>query len=329
MASSRILADPVRSHFLTQRFFHSQPRLFAVPRLRIPARRARVSVYESKTVLISTLPITSQSNAVARLSRSPRFNFPPPFQPPFQSRLLHNGQSPSFWDRWPSFLPLSVVVVCGSCFIYAQWAQDQSEHHDNDTHVENIRRNFGSSLTNYREGRWWTLLTPSIMHISGMHLLVNMFVLLNFGRTVGRLLGPGAFVITWVGAGVFSSATSLIYEKIREKTAAEASSSGSFDRDSTDGHQSKPGIGIGASGSIVGMLALVTCMVPRIPMYLMMIPIPIPAWRLLAGGAAFSLAALQFEWLPGYGHAANLGGALFGVLYGLLLRGRGLSLLFR
>lgn len=319
MASFQILTYPVRPHFMTRKFHRPYACPFSIRLLHTPVRPFAIGAIESKTVPISRLRITSQSYATARPSRGPRPNVPPPFRPPVQSRPSLTGQSSSFWDRRPSFLVWSVVVVCGSCYVYARWAEIQSKLYGNDEHVEIIIRNFMSSLTNYREGRWWTLLTSTIMHISFTHLLMNMCFLVGF-RTSFILLGPRAFVITWLGAGVFSSAASLIHETIKEKTAAKTIFSGSFDRDNTDGHQTVGSLG--ASGSLVGLFALLTCMMPWQPTYLMMIPIPIPAWQLLSGGAAFSLAALQFGWLPRIGHDAHLGGAVFGVLYYVLLRGK-------
>lgn len=322
MASFRMLTHSTCSHLLPRHSFRTQIRDFAIAHSCTPAIRAPISVTARKTVPAIAHQINLLGNSTARPSRSLYFNVSSSFQFPFQCRrLLHNGQRPSFFDRRPSFLPWTIIVVCGSCFVYSIWARAQLENHGNVAPLKSIRRNFISSLTNYREGRWWTLLTPTVMHLMPLHLLINMYCFLGFGTSVVQLLGARPLLVTWVGAGVFSSVASLIHEKWKETKAAKKKSDGFSRKDESESDKSRGGLG--ASGSILGMFALLTCMVPNMPMQIMMIPVSIPAWRLLAGGAVFSLAALQFGWLPGFGHDAHLGGMLFGVLYFVFLRTRG------
>lgn len=319
MASSRILMDPVRFHLSNRHFFRPQSRLFAFPRLCIPTRRAAISVTAMENLPTSTRQIPPLGHS----SHSPRLIISPSVQSAFKSRLLHSGQTPSFWQQHPSILPWTVVVVCGVCFAYASWAQVQQINHGNGAHVEIIQRNFTSSLTNYHEGRWWTLLTPTIMHIQPFHIIANMLCLVSLGPSVVQLFGARAFMITWVGAGVFSSAANLIPATMKErKTAGHQKWGGSPGNNGTDSRKSSGG-GVGASGSMFGLFALLTCYAPRMEMQIMPIPIPIPAWGLLLGSVGLSLAALEFGWLPSLGHEAHLGGMAFGVLYYALLRGRG------
>lgn len=315
MTSSRILTHSISSHLLPRRSFRT------TFRLRAPTTRAATSVIARKTVLASTLHINPLGYPAAEPSRSIHPNFSPFSKPPFQCRRqFHNSQPLSFFDKPPSLLPWTIIAVCSSCFAYAKWAQIQLSQHGNDAPTKIIRRNFFDSLTNLREGRWWTLLTSSIMHTEAGHLLLNMFCLLVFGTDAVSSLGAGALVVTWVGAGVFGSAASLIHEKIREKKTAKSKANGVLSGDETKSHES---IGsLGASGSIYGIFALLTCLLPRLPKVLVWAPVKFPAWWLLAGNAGFSVAAMHFGWLQGDGHDAHLGGMLFGVLYSVFLRSR-------
>lgn len=326
MPSSRILTDSVHSCFLTRHFFRPQSRLLAIPRLCIPAKRAATSVTAPKTTQRTPL-----GSPAATLSLSPQFNVTPCFHQSLSQsrRLSHNGQNARIWEK-PSFLPWSIIVLCGSCFAYGYWAKYQLRNQDNAAPYEGVIRNFTSSLTNWREGRWWTLLTPTIMHTLPVHLLINMAVLRDFGTAIVQLLGARAFVITWVGAGIFSSAASLLHETMKEKKAAKSKQDGFHSWDDDDKtaattattHQSSGAAGLGASGSLCGIFALLTCFAPQTKMQLMFIPIPIMGWKLLLGFAGFSLAAIEFNWVPFIGHDAHLGGMVFGVLYFVLLKGR-------
>ena len=127
-------------------------------------------------------------------------------------------------------------------------------------------------------------------------------------------------MVTWIGAGVFASAASLIHEKMKEGKTAKSKSNG-FTNDEAESRKDVGGVG--ASGSVFGVFTLLACMVPHMPLQVIILPVTISASRMLAGSAVFSLAALQFGWLPGLGHAAHLGGMLFGVLYSVVLRTRG------
>ena len=147
-----------------------------------------------------------------------------------------------------------------------------------------------------------------------------MFCLLEWGTSVVSLLGAPALAVTWVGAGVFGSVAGLIYDKMIENKTAKSKANGSLSGDDTESHVHTGGLG--ASGSIYGIFALFTCMVPHVSMNLPMVPGSFPPWWLLAGSAGFSVAAMQFQWLPNVGHAAHLGGMLFGVLYSVFVRGR-------
>lgn len=321
MASSRLLTDSISSHLLPR---HSSRTSFLVPTIlssRVPAIRVATSVITRKTITAWKLQINPLGHPAARPSRSPHPNFSPFFQPPIRfRRQFHNGQLLSFFETQPSFFPCAIMVVCSSCLFYMKWAQNQLRQHRNAAPLERLLRNFFNSLTNYREGRWWNLLTATIMHRTTWHFMMNMICLWEWGTTVVSLLGAPALVVTWVGAGVFASAAGLIYDKMIENKTARSKANGSLSEDDAKIHVQYGGLG--ASGSIFGIFALLTCMGPHVSMSIPMQRRLYPSWWLLAGSAGFSAAAMQFEWLPDVGHAAHLGGMLFGVLFSVFMRAR-------
>lgn len=308
MASRRILTDQVLLYPLTR------PRLFAHSCSHISGRRAVISVATSKFLPTSKLQINNLGHNTLRFPGRRPLYIPSYLRPAFQSHLPPSAP-PSFWQSRPYSLPWSVALICGSCFVYSFWPREDEEKR---IAMKLMRQNFTSSLTNFREGRWWTLLTPTFMHGSLLHLMANMAGLLSFGPEVVKMFGPGAFVITWVGAGIFASATSLIRAELKEKKPAtkgkgvlafltrnnKASGRGGGERGSA-----------GASGSIFGLVALFTCFAPRAKLNVILTPVAAPAWQMMLGIVGFSVAAMEFGWLPGYDHAGHLGGMAFGLLY--------------
>jgi membrane associated rhomboid family serine protease len=265
-----------------------------------------------------------------KLPQSHQLSFPRHIHPKLpQTRPFHNGNTPppqprsSFWGGDDSnTLPFSIALVCGACSAYAYWAINQQKTKGDTTHEKIIQQNFILSLANYREGRWWTMLTSTIMHIAPAHLGANLFGLVSIGPLVVDVFGPRTFIIAWVGAGLCSSVVTLIRETIREKREQEqeekrkansefpGASSSSKRNNAASDHGS-----LGASGSLFGLFTMAACYAPHMSMQLMMIPVSIPAWGLMLGSVGFSIAAWVNGWLPSVGHEAHLGGMAFGALY--------------
>ena len=72
----------------------------------------------------------------------------------------------------------------------------------------------------------------------------------------------------------------------------------------------------------MGAAATATCLMPFAPMSLLFIPVPIPLWVLTGLYAAMDIWYLDTS--TTVGHAAHLGGSIFGALYYFAyLRGHG------
>ena len=167
-----------------------------------------------------------------------------------------------------------------------------------------MAKNFFVSWSSLADGRYWTLLTSVFSHNSFLHLFVNMFVLMNFGPIVERVLGPRRFFKFYMVAGVISSFS---------HAAVSAFLIGD------------PAIpALGASGAISGIIMLFSAMFPREKILLFgLIPVPaaigavlfvgIDIWGLIAQAEGGGLSI---------GHGAHLGGAFTGLVYFFILRNR-------
>lgn len=59
-------------------------------------------------------------------------------------------------------------------------------------------------------GEYWRFVTPIFMHIGFLHLGVNSYALLIFGRDVERLFGRGRFLAMYLLSGIGGSVASFV-----------------------------------------------------------------------------------------------------------------------
>lgn len=112
--------------------------------------------------------------------------------------------------------------------------------------------NYPSDLLDFN--RWYTLFSSGFIHINFGHLFGNMFVLFLFGRIVERNLGTKKMIFVYFFALFISSvgdcALNLIFN-------------------------SGVGGSIGASGAIMGIVAVAMLMEPFYITFSMIIPLPV------------------------------------------------------
>lgn len=154
----------------------------------------------------------------------------------------------------------------------------------------------------FRSGQVWRLLTYAFCHSEAriMHIVCNMVALIFLGRLVARTLGQREFVAVYLTAAIFSG-------------IVQASSIAAFSQEST--------IVLGASGAVSAVFMLFALHYPKLKLLVFGI-IPVQARWLLAIVVAYDalgfLGLVPSVFVPDgarVGHAAHLGGLIFGLLY--------------
>jgi membrane associated rhomboid family serine protease len=144
----------------------------------------------------------------------------------------------------------------------------------------------------------WSILTYAFLHGSFLHLLFNMLGLFMFGPPVeGRLGGP-RFIRLYLISALGGAALSLAFAAL-----------------------SGPGIIIGASAAVFGVMLAFVLEWPNAPVLVFPLPMPIRAKWLVVFIAAMSLLAGLTGAERGVAHLAHLGGFAAALLY---LRGASL-----
>lgn len=152
----------------------------------------------------------------------------------------------------------------------------------------------------------WQLGTYMFLHGNFMHLFLNMYALLIFGVPVEQAWGSRRFLIfylfTGIGAGITILSLNTFLGGINYSMAT-----------------------IGASGAVFGLLLAFGMLFPDAEILLFFI-LPIKAKFLvfLYGGIElYSLIASSGQ--SPISHAGHLGGILFGIIYFLIIRKRGIT----
>ena len=165
-----------------------------------------------------------------------------------------------------------------------------------------LHNHFIHSLTNMKEGRYYTLVTSAFMHQSLLHLTMNMIGLWGFGRTIVLAFGTPSFLVLYFGSVV---AGGLLQNYMWER-------------------RSQYGMGgLGASGGVLGVFAVTACWMPRGTVGFLFVPMPM--WMGAALMVGISVGGMQDPplWLPTFGHADHLGGLAFGACWWLVAMRRG------
>lgn len=143
----------------------------------------------------------------------------------------------------------------------------------------------------------WTIITNLFVHGNIWHILFNMITLYFFGTFLIRLVGTRDFLLIYFLGGITGNLVFMLFAYLNFLTSPYS-------------------IVIGASGAIFalgGALALIT---PRLRVFVFPIPVPMPLWVAVIGGFVIMVFVGGVAW---QGH---LGGLVFGLLAGLVLRRR-------
>ena len=140
------------------------------------------------------------------------------------------------------------------------------------------------------------IVTSTLIHFDTSHLVFNLFTLYSFSHSFDRWLGPWYAVSIFFIAGILANLFVLIIYRNRKEYYA-----------------------LGASGGVSGVIFASIWLLPSTSFYLFFIPYPI----------SDRLFCVIYLLVSGYymgkgegkiGHSAHIGGAIAGLLCGLVLR---------
>ncbi|KAK4542385.1 hypothetical protein LTR36_006842 [Oleoguttula mirabilis] len=183
--------------------------------------------------------------------------------------------------------------------------------------LQKLHNNATCSWENVRAGRYWTLVTSAFTHTELTHFAFNMVAFYAFGSIMAWVPGVAAVhvISLSVGSAIAGSVSWLYYPKGANPTRDRR-----WGSNATQVRQVN--VAQGASGMVMGAAATAACLMPFAPMYLMLIPVPIPLWVVTGLYAAMDIWYLDSG--DKVGHAAHLGGSIYGALFYLAyLRGYG------
>ena len=145
-----------------------------------------------------------------------------------------------------------------------------------------------------RENTWHELVTAGFLHAGIGHLFLNMFVLFIFGPVLENTIGVCHLGALYLSGILISAIPSVLW------------------------HRDDPQYGtLGASGAVEAVLFGFILLFPTQSLYIMFIPIPIPAWIFGICFLAYSLYASKTEGSR-INHEAHIAGAVWGIVYLLL-----------
>jgi membrane associated rhomboid family serine protease len=141
-----------------------------------------------------------------------------------------------------------------------------------------------------RNKSWYELITSGFVHGSISHLLFNMITLFFFGPVLEMQIGEVQFLGLYFTGLIASSIPSLIKHKDNPQYAT-----------------------LGASGAVEAVLFGFILLFPFEPLYLMLIPIEIPALLFGVAFIGYSIYASKKEGT--INHEAHIAGAAWGIFY--------------
>jgi len=141
----------------------------------------------------------------------------------------------------------------------------------------------------------WTIVTNLFMHGNIWHILFNMITLYFFGTFLIRLVGTRDFLLIYFLGGIAGNLVFMLFAYFNILTSVFS-------------------IVIGASGAIFALGGALAVLTPKLRVFVFPIPVPMPLWVAVIGGFVLMIFVGGVAW---QGH---LGGLVFGLLAGLVLR---------
>lgn len=176
-----------------------------------------------------------------------------------------------------------VVLIAITALISFKGFKDYSFFSKYEFHVGSILK-----------GDKYRMLSSAFLHGDIMHLAFNMFTLFMFAPLVIYAFGSLYFLLLYFGSLFVGSALTLFFYKDVYNYRA-----------------------IGASGAVMGIVYAAILINPEMKLFLLFIPIPIPAYIFGIGYLFYSIYGMKSN-KDNIGHAAHFGGALGGLVLTLI-----------
>lgn len=144
----------------------------------------------------------------------------------------------------------------------------------------------------------WQLFTYAFAHGGFSHIAFNMLGLIMFGADVERVWGTQRLMQYYLVAILSAAACQIAFGMVTGSPAPM----------------------VGASGGVFGLLLAFALLFPERKVFLIFLPIPIPARIFAALYATVELALGVTGTQAGVAHFAHLGGMIGGALYFLVAR---------
>ncbi|MFZ2455561.1 MAG: rhomboid family intramembrane serine protease [Candidatus Altiarchaeia archaeon] len=138
----------------------------------------------------------------------------------------------------------------------------------------------------------WTLVTSMFLHGGFDHIIFNMFSLFFFGIYLGQIIGEKELLKVYFAGGIFGGILftfSALFLGMPGSPYASA---------------------IGASGAIFALGGALAVLRPKMMVFILPIPVPMPLWMSVFG------FMLLLSFLPGIAWQGHVGGLIVGALYG-------------
>jgi rhomboid protease GluP len=191
------------------------------------------------------------------------------------------------------------------------WAGVLTATFDVDTLVR-----FGATASELvQQGQWWRLVTGTFVHVTLLHIVLNMWCLWNLGLFGEPLLGKRGLVAVYLLTGTAGMLLSYTWNAFRDQPGLVAGASGAV---------------FGIAGILIVLLSNKKLAVPwdelrklrrQVILFAVVNLILGAAPNVLAMGSASQLAALHLDPanIPRIDNSAHLGGCLSGLALGLPL----------
>ena len=146
------------------------------------------------------------------------------------------------------------------------------------------------NIAGIKRGEQIRMLSSGFLHADWVHLGFNMYTLYIFAPIVINFLGNLKFILIYLASLIIGNLLSFFFHKNEPHYSA-----------------------IGASGAVSGILYASILLYPGMDLFIMFIPIPIPAYIFGIGYLLYSIYGMKSQ-RDNIGHDAHFGGAIAGYI---------------